>query len=152
MKKRLFIVGLLVIAVASMAFAADSSRRAQVGAQVEMIVGVGDGSSGYLLEIGSNSGSAYTINAAQAVTSQWGDGALYTGSCKVQTICIEGESAGDYAAIYDNTSATGTAKFDPRIDTNYSSTCIQTGGAPFATGIYANAIDGDVLVTAVYDY
>ena len=152
MKRKLFITGLLVVALASMAFAADSARRGQVGGQVEMVIGVGDGSSGYMLEIGSNSGSAYTIDAAQAVSSQFGDGQIYTGSCKIQTICIEGETAGDYAAIYDNTSATGTAKFDPRIDTNYSSTCIPTGGAPFATGIYVDAIDADVLVTAVYDY
>jgi len=151
--KRLFFLSLLVVlAMVGPVFAADNSHAAAVGGKIDMSVAIADASSGYTAEVSSTSGALNVAGRAQAVTSQFGDGHMYTGAARIQTICVEGPTAGDYAEIYDAITATGTAKFDPRIAANTSSQCYDVGGAPFATGIYINATDGDVLTTVVYDY
>ncbi len=150
MNKKL--IGLLVIlAIPILCFAAaDTSRN--VGGNVETIVGIGDMSSGYMLEINSNTGAALTTDRAQAVSGAYGSRLVYTGACRIISILVEGESAGDYAAIYDAISATGTPVFDPRIASNTSSTSFNAGGAPFATGIYVQTLDTEVFTSVVYDY
>ena len=153
------LIGLLVVLVlpALCLAAADSSRAASVGGDVESIVGVADGSSGYMLEINSNTGAALVADRATAVGTNrsealTGTSLIYTGACRIQSISLSSATAADYAEIYDGTSTSGTVKFDPRIASNTSSIYVDAKGAPFATGIYVVGIDGDAFVTVVYDY
>jgi hypothetical protein len=154
MIRKLFIISLLVIAIPAICFAAaDQSRAAAVGGKVDQIVAIGDASSGYLVEVNSNTGAMHTVPSAQAVgVAAWSDTLIYTGACRIISISIAGASAGDYAMIYDAVTATGTPKFDPRIAVNTSSLTYYIGGAPFATGIYVDVQDTEVFVSVVYDY
>ena len=153
MIKKLFIGLLIVLAMPAICMAAaDQSRAAAVGGNVDQIVAIGDASSGYLAEVNSNTGAVLTVARAQAVTAQWGDGLMYTGACRIISISIASATAGDYAQIYDALTATGTPKFDPRIAVNTSSLTYPIGGAPFATGIYVDAIGASTFTTIVYDY
>lgn len=151
--KKLFALSLLIIfaAFSANAYAATKARTASQGVGIEMVNGIGDLSGGNTVEVNDEGGLA-TAKRSRAVTAQLGDGQLYTGACYIQTITISGVSAGDSAAIYDNTSATGTAKFDPKIDTANGSYTINANGAPFATGIYVDATDTEVHTSVVYDY
>ncbi len=156
MIRKLFVLSLLVLAIPVMCFAAaDTARSAR---DLGSIVGIGDGSSGYLLEINSNTGSALTTNAATAVTSRFGpnvgssSGVIYTGACRLLGVYISGVTAGDSVEIYDAASRTGTAVFDPRLAANTSSQYLDAKGAPFSTGIFAHANVAQTLATFVYDY
>jgi hypothetical protein len=152
MIRRLFIISLLIIAIPAICLAADQSRAAAVGGNVDQVVAIGDASSGYLAEVSSTSGALNVAGRAQAISSRWGDGQLYTGACRLLGVHIEGASAADSAAIYDGTSTAGTYLGDPQISTNTRSEFIPFYGAPVATGIYADCTDTDVHVTAIYDY
>jgi hypothetical protein len=93
-----------------------------------------------------------TTRKAVAVTSQYSDALVYTGACYVQGIRIDGATAGDSLAVYDALTATGTAKFDPRISANTSGTTVDCFGSPFTTGIYVDASAATMFSTIIYDY
>jgi hypothetical protein len=152
MRNRLLISLLVLLAIPAICLAADSSRAAAVSGKIDQIVAIGDGSSGYLAEISSSSGALNVSQRAQAVSMEIGDGLVYTGACRIISITVSGASTGDYAAVYDAITATGTPKFDPSIAANTSSFYQNCGGAPFATGIYVKATDDDVYTSIVYDY
>ena len=157
MIKRISIIVCLLVIFASLdiaqaaAPAATKARSNTASQGIEVIQGLGDVSSGNSVEITSTGALAVT-NIAREVTAQLGDGQIYTGACFVQGILISGVSAGDSVAIYDATSATGTAKFDPKIDTADGSFYVDAKGSYFATGIYADATDTEVHVSVTYDY
>jgi len=155
MIRRIFIISLLVIAIPAICFAAaDQSRAAAVGGNVDQIVAIGDASSGYLAEVNSTTGAILVTGAARAVTSQTDDALVYTGVCKVQVIQVRGIAAGDQVLVYDAVTATGTPKFDIPIGTVNDSQCINVGGASFATGIYVDhrAAGAKIFSSVVYDY
>lgn len=151
---RKFLISLLIVlAIPAICFAAaDSSRAAAVGGKVDQIVAIGDGSSGYLLEINSNTGAAHAVKHAAAVTAQVGDALVYTGACRLQNLTVSVDRAGDYVLIYDAITATGTAKFDIKVGTANSALSIDLGGAPFATGIYMDAYSNQTATSVIYDY
>lgn len=152
--KKLFILSLLVIfalSFTSFADAATKARTASVATGLQGVYGVGDLSSGNTAEV-TDGGALVVSNRAVAVTSQLGDALVYTGACRVLGIQITGVSAADTVAVYDALTATGTAKFDPRTDTNNGSFFVDAKGAPFATGIYVDATDNDVFSSVTYDY
>lgn len=153
MKKSIYIaLFILALAIPSICRAADSAHAIAVNGDINSVVAIADGSSGAVAEVSSTSGALNVAHRAQAVTSQLGDAAMYTGACRVQSITVSGVSAGDTALIYDAASATGTPKFDIQVGTAADTKSIDCKGAPFATGIYADATDSEVFVSAVYDY
>jgi len=155
MIRRIFIISLLVIAIPAICFAAaDQSRAAAVGGNVDQIVAIGDASSGYLAEINSTTGAVTTTLAARAVTSQTKSALVYTGACRVQLIQVRGIAAGDLVLVYDAVTATGTPKFDIAIAVANDSKCINVGGAAFATGIYVTHTNtaANMFSSVVYDY
>ena len=155
MIRRIFIISLLVIAIPAICFAAaDQSRAAAVGGNVDQIVAIGDASSGYLAEVNSETGAVSVTRSARAVTSQTEDALVYTGACKVQLIQVRGIAAGDLVLVYDALSASGTPKFDIAIAVANDSKCINVGGASFATGIYVDhtAAGAKIFSSVVYDY
>lgn len=152
--KKLFLIALLVLALAipSYCIAADTAHSVAVSSDIGQTVAIADASSGVLAEVSSTSGALNVAGRAQAVSTKGGDGLLYTGACRVQTITVSGVSGGDYVFVYDAVTATGTPKFDIYVGTAADTKNIVVGGAPFATGIYLDATDDQVVTTAVYDY
>lgn len=147
-----FLVVLAVIFSASIAFAGSAdARTANYGQGINAVNGVGDLSTGNTAEVDS-SGRLAIGEVSTAVSSGYNDALIYTGACKIKSITMKATSAGDSVAIYDAITATGTPKFDPSADTNAGSFTIDAKGAPFATGIYADCNDGDVMYSVVYDY
>lgn len=149
--KKLFILALL-IAMAVPCYAATKATQASMDKGISGgVVGVGDLSSGDTAEV-SDSGSVNTVARSKAITNQNGDGLAYTGACRIQTILVSGVSAGDSVVIYDALTATGNPKFDIFVGTAADTKVVVLGGAPFATGIYVDATDGDVITATVLDY
>jgi len=148
--KRLFLIALLVMGLAGVSFA-DSSR--SIGGGTEQYVSITDASSGTAAEV-SSSGAVNTVGKSKAVTLQTGDGLIYTGACNIQTLVFSGVTEADYVQVYDALTATGTPKFDIKMGTASNTIVLPLGGAPFATGIYADtsAVNGTGVVTVVYDY
>ena len=150
MIRKIFVLCLLIMAIPAICMAADSARAA---IDIGQVVGIADGSSGYMLEINSNTGSAHVVEHAQAIgVANFADTLIYTGACRLISVSLTGATAGDYAQIYDAVTATGTPKFDPRLAANTSSLTFNYGGAPFSTGIYVDVIDSELFVSVVYDY
>lgn len=150
MRKSFMLSLLMVFLLSTGVFAATKASKGSF-AGVEQAVGIGDLSSGDTAEVTSVGGVA-TTRKAVAVTSQYSDALVYTGACNVQGILISGATAGDSLAVYDAITATGTAKFDPRIAANTSSFYVDCFGAPFTTGIYVDASAATMFSTVVYDY
>ena len=156
MKKMILFSCLLMILLMTPLAYADTARAGSFAAGFEGVYGLGDISSGTTVEV-TSVGAAVTTSRSRAIGntgfSVSADTQIYTGACWVQSITITGESAGDWVAIYDDTSATvANLKFDPRIAANTSSFTLDAAGAPFSTGIYANVLDNQVFATVVYDY
>jgi len=156
MNRKLFILCLLIsLCFVPFAFA-DTARYGATAAGFEGVVGLGDVSSGIVAEV-TSVGSLVTTQRALAVENtgfdQSADTLIYTGACRVLGIYVTGESAGDWAAVYDDTTATiENLVFDPRIAANTSSVYFDAKGAPFSTGIYVNVLDNQTFATIVYDY
>jgi len=156
-RKIFFVCLLMIFVLAPLAFA-DTARQGSFASGLQGVMGIGDVSSGIAAEV-TDAGSVNVSDRAVAIgdaISATGNGTatlVYTGACRVLGIYVTGESAGDWAAVYDNTSATvATLKFDPRIAATTSSEYFDAKGAPFETGIYVSPYDGQVLATVVYDY
>lgn len=155
MKKILISCLLMILCSTPFAFA-DTARAGSFAAGFEGVYGLGDISSGITVEV-TSAGGLTTTSRARAVGNTGfavsADTQIYTGACWVQSILITGESAGDWVAIYDDTSAVqGSLVFDPRISANTSSFYLDAKGTPFSTGIYANVLDNQVFASVVYDY
>ncbi len=148
--KKFILIALLVMAIPGLCFAVDTSR--SIGGGTEQYVSITDASSGAAAEVSSSSGALNMAGRAQAITRSSGDGLIYTGACRVQSFVITGVTAGDVALIYDAVTATGTPIFDIKVGTAVDTKVISCYGAPFATGIYVDATDTDVITTAIYDY
>lgn len=161
-----FIIAAVILGLATPLFAARSSARKA------RTVSMADGIS-YAVTIADASGDCVTVDTAGnlevtengekdiavsyeglAGGSQDGTEALISGACSVYSITVTGVDAGDFAAIYDATSApsTGTEpKYDPKVDTANGSTQLTfPGGAQFDTGIYIVAADADVITSVTY--
>lgn len=158
MIRKIFALCLLMILVFAPFALADTARQGSFAAGLEGVFGLGDISSGTCVEV-TSVGSLNVSDRARAIgdaISSTGNGEntlIYTGACRILGIYVTGETAGDWAAVYDNTSATvATLKFDPRISANTSSTYFDAKGAPFSTGIYVSVLDSQVYATVVYDY
>jgi hypothetical protein len=96
-----------------------------------------------------------TAHRSQAVNATRGDGQIYTGACRLQSISVTADAAVNSAAIYDGTSTSGTLLFDPQLGVAKSSTYIDCKGAPVSTGIYQDTnstTPNATLVSIVYDY
>ena len=145
-----FVLALSVSAFAA-APTATSGRVSSMDKGIQYVVGLGDLSSGKTVNV-TDPGAIAVTNIAREVTAQLGDGQLYTGACYLQGVLVTGVSAVDSAAIYYATSATGTAKFDPKVDTANGSFYFDAKGAYFATGIYVDTTDTEVHVSITYDY
>ena len=159
MKKYLSILLVLVALVAFpvCSFAADNAHAAGVNADISYVNAIGDASSGALAEVSTTSGALNTADRAYATGNtgwvQSVDTLIYTGACRLMGIYVTGETAGDWAAVYDATTADATyLKFDPRIAANTSSIYFDTKGVIFSTGIYVKVLDNQVLCSVVYDY
>jgi hypothetical protein len=146
--KKFILIALLVLAIPVLSFA-DNSRA--IGGGAEAFNAIVDASSGTAAEV-TSSGAITTTGRATAVTLKQGDGLIYTGACRIQTITVTGVSTGDNAQIYDALTVTGTCKFDIKVGTANDTVVINAAGTPFATGIYTDSTDTDVQVTVVYDY
>lgn len=161
--RKLFLFTLLVALVLAVAFNAEAADKARSGSQavgLNYVNGLGDVSSGDCAEIDTNGAlrvqeygnNTIATNLAFKTGADDGDGAIVSAACRVSLITITGVSAGDWAEIIDGTDSTGTIKFDPKIGTAEDTTTISIpGGASFATGVYVNAVDGDVLVSVTYN-
>jgi len=147
----------MILALASSAFA-DTARLGSFASGLQGVVGIGDVSSGIAAEVNSVGGVATTGKAVayedtlNASTGLSEDTLVYTGACYLQGIYVTGESAGDWAAVYDAVSKTGNPVFDPRIAANTSSVYFDTKGVKFSTGIYIDVLDNQTLASVVYDY
>ena len=152
--KKFILIALLAMALAipSFCFAADNAHALAVSKDVDQVVAIADSSSGAVAEVSSTSGALNVAGRAQAVTLQVGDGLLYTGACRIQTLVFSGVTAADYVQIFDALTATGTPKFDIKMGTASNTIVVNCAGAPFATGIYADANAATGVTTAVYDY
>ena len=152
--KKFILIALLVMALAipSFCMAADTAHAVAVSSDIGQTVAIADASSGVLAEVSSTSGALNVAGRAQAVTAQLGDGLIYTGACRVQTIVFAGITAADYVQVYDAVTATGSPKFDIKMGTASDTKSICLGGAPFATGIYVDANASTGYTTVVYDY
>lgn len=77
---------------------------------------------------------------------------MVTGHCRVQSITIggTGTTAGDYALVYDNTSATGTPIFEISVGTAKDTRQLVFRAAQFVTGIFVDSNSDSVTVTIEY--
>ena len=157
--KRFILIVLLIMALAipSFCMAADTARAIAVGGQVESVVAIADGSSGYSVEVDS-SGNLATRSGTSTVISSTGvtlntGVALITGSKNIQAIEISGPltSAGDYVLLYDALTATGTPVFELSVGTAKDTRGINCFGAKVTTGLFADSNDNDVFVSVVYN-
>jgi|24BtaG_2_1085350.scaffolds.fasta_scaffold07067_2 hypothetical protein len=66
---------------------------------------------------------------------------LITGQCNLQSITVSGPhtTALDYLLLYDNTSATGTPKWDISIGTAGDTVFLKLNDSEIATGLYVDA-------------
>lgn len=82
-------------------------------------------------------------------------GLVYTGACTVFGITVSGASAaaGDYAFIYDNTTDSGTPKFEVCIGTAKDTEIVDipADGVSFDNGIYVKHSTGQVFTTIIYE-
>jgi hypothetical protein len=150
--RKLFLIGLLIIAIPAICMAADSSHAARALGKIDQVVAIGDGSTDSLVEVSTSSGALNTADRAQAVSAGYGDRLVYTGACRLISVTVYGQLAGDYAVIYDGTTTAGTWVFDPSLTANTSSLTIDCKGAPMTTGIYVDAKYPNVSTSVVYDY
>ena len=152
----LFLVLLAVIFSASIALAGSGdARTANYGQGISQVNGLGDLSSGNTAEVDS-SGNVYTRAGTATVASSTGSTLntgtqLITGAANIQSITISGQgSAGDYIILYDNTSATGTPKFEISSGTAKGTITIDAKGAAVTNGIFADSNADTVFLSVVY--
>jgi len=96
---------------------------------------------------------------AKKLTTQLGSGQMYTGTCRILSINVFGQTAGDNAAIYDDIAGSLTIlstdtylEWELGITANKTSAFVDAKGAPFERGIYIKASAETVLTTITYDY
>jgi len=75
---------------------------------------------------------------------------MITGQCNLQSITVTNAVAGGYVLFYDNTSATGTPKYDIAVGTANSSVTLRLNHTEIATGIFADANNSTSFVTIEY--
>ena len=154
-KNLLFICIVALVLVFGVAFnaeaAADKARAATLNTSPTPPGGISDVSSGDCVKIDDDGRMYITDLGGHTIASQWGPGLVYTGACVVYDVIVRGQADDDYAAVYDATSATGTAKLDPQSSDAKKMEQARISGAVFSTGIYVHAPNADVLVTIVYD-
>lgn len=137
---------------------ATRARAAALDKGIEQVVGVGDLSDGYSLEVNSH-GAASVEEYPKQISSQTGS-TLNTGTsmvgnaCSVYSITCSGfgTAAGDYVLIYDASSATGTAKFECTVGTAKDTNTISIpGGAIFSTDVFADSNANTVHLAITYE-
>ena len=150
--KKIIALGLLLLVGLFLGIEAFADApNARTADEVSEVVGIAHITNGRSLIIDSE-GRAYVRDmGGHTIASQWGDGIVYTGECVVYAVIVQGQTADDYAAVYDALSATGTAKADPQSATAKQVNAVDLKGSLFSTGIYVDATDGNVLVTVIYD-
>ena len=151
--RKLFIVSLLLliaIIFTTEAYAEDATNL-RAARDVSYGVAVADAAVGYCARVDSKGRLNTKELGGHTIASQWGSGLVYTGACVVHRVLVQGQSADAFAAVYDATSATGTAKADPQSATAKQIASADLGGASFATGIYITAQNANTLVTVTYD-
>ena len=152
--KKLLIVGLLLLGVTLFVtdgLAADNVRSAEFAGYGAK--SIADASSGACLEV-DTAGRAYTREmGGHTISTGYGDRLVYTGSCVVHRVILQGHADNAYAAIYDRVTAgdKSTVKLDPQDTTGDKTESVDAGGALFSTGIYIDAYDANTLVTVIYD-
>jgi len=156
MKKLLIVSLLLVFALGFLTEASADAINARAATKVNFVSALAHPTLGYCNTIDQD-GRAYIRDmGGHTIASQWGDGLVYTGECVVHMVIVQSQDADAYAAIYDATSATGTAKADPQSSIAKQVNSVDLKGALFSTGIYIDteagtAPNGNTLVTIVYD-
>ena len=152
--KRYFMISLLLLlAVAFLATGvyAEDATNVKVARDVNYVNAIADAVTGYCARVDSKGRLNTKELGGHTIASQWGSGLVYTGACVVHQVLVQGQTADDYAAVYDAVSATGTAKADPQSATAKQVANADLKGSTFATGIYVYCPNASVLVTVVYD-
>lgn len=161
MNRKLFILCLsimLVLAIATFSFAATKARTASTAQGISEVVGIADIGDGNTVDVDAD-GRLISGDLRQTIYSNTGTTLLAgvqvsTGTNYVSSITISGPdtSAGDYILVYDNTSASGTPKFEITAGTaKDTNTIVIPGGATFSTGIYMKSNRIAVFGTITYD-
>ena len=120
-----------------------------------------DQTNGYTQHIDSE-GAGYVMEKVNEVVELIDAGdlangtAVKSGACRFKGIAFGGgnAAAGDYALIYDASSATGTPKFDISVGTAKETIVLSIpGGVKFSTGIFvkADAVTDASVATVWYD-
>lgn len=155
--RKIFLFALLfVLAICMPALAATNAKSASLGQGILTVAGIGDLSSGNTAEVDSDGdlrvSEVSTIAVSSGVTLNTGV-ALVSTACKVQGITISGASSTvlDSILIYDAASATGTPKYDISIGTAGETVSLNTHGATFSTGVFADASASNMHITIEYN-
>lgn len=102
----------------------------------------------------ANPTTIHTATGGELYTMASGYGhQMMSGAGYVKSITISGidTAAGDYAMIYDYTSANATyLKFEPSVGTAKETVTIQLNGAFFENGLFATANTSKVILTVEY--
>lgn len=152
----ILIVSLLLLFSVSGAEAATKARTASYDKGIMSVTGLGDLSSGDTVEVDGN-GSLRTKDFTKS--TYWGVGTandIASGAAVVYKIQIAGNassSAGDYVALYDAATVTGSPKLEVNLNNDKGSNEFEIpGGVAFSTGISVSVGTGgvDVAYTIVY--
>ncbi len=163
MKKLLFVLlSVILTAGLSYADATYTSTTNAKGGNADYGYGAAvDQTNGYTQHIDSE-GAGYVQEKVSEVVEGIDSNDLYSGltvksgASRLNTIVFGGPSsvAGDFLLVYDNTSATGTPKFDVSVGTAKSTVVLSIpGGVKMATGIFAkvNGASSGSVATFAYD-
>lgn len=151
MRKTFILCLLLVFAFSLNAFAATKARTLNIATNVQTATALGDASSGDTAEVDTDGSLQVFEEVKKVATLGTGtDGTLVGAACTVYGIVASGSNVGDYIYVYDDNTATGTAKFRIRLDADTFQTQIP-GGVAFATNIYVDANGGSTDCTIIYD-
>lgn len=155
--KKLILALLSVVAMAGVSFADATFTTTTNAKGGNADYGYGaqvDQTNGYTQRIDSE-GAGYSMEKVKEVVELIDSGDLATGTtvksgaCRFYGITVGGSNsaAGDYALVYDATSATGTPKFDIATGTAKNNVILNIdGGVKFTTGIF---VKGSATTTAV---
>ena len=147
---KLFLALLAVVAMAGLVFADatyTTTNNAKGGNADYGFGAVVDQTNGYTQHVDSK-GAASTQEKAQTLVECIDTNDMYSGCSvlsgagRLTTITYGGPNAaaGDYMLVYDNTSASGTPKYDISVGTAKNTVTINIpGGAIMSTGIFAKA-------------
>jgi len=160
-----FLLALLAVVAMAGQLYADSTYTSTTnikGGNADFAVGANvDQNNGYTQRIDSE-GAAYVQEKVQEVVEAIDANDLYSGTtvksgaCRLSSITFGGPTAaaGDFLLVYDNTSATGTPKFDISVGTAKDTVFfVVPGGVKMATGIFVKQGSGGSsgVATVTYD-